>query len=228
MRELAGRDVRLTLELRGKAANVVFDDAALDQAVEGIVNGIYFNQGHVCAGSRLLVQESIYEPLLEKLKRACPRLRRRSRWTRTPTSERSTRGPGSRRSGRASSRAGGGRRDLPAQMPSPRAQVLVRRRRSSRTSRRATGSRGEVFGPVLSMLTFRTPEAVERRTTHAGWAVRRGVDREGVEDPVDSPAPACGRRWPTNTYSRFDPASPFGGYRELTWARGSRHGLAPT
>ncbi|MBM2823756.1 MAG: betaine-aldehyde dehydrogenase, partial [Thermoleophilia bacterium] len=68
MRELAGRDVRLTLELGGKAANIVFDDAALDQAVEGIVNGIYFNQGHVCcAGSRLLVQESIYEPLIEKL-----------------------------------------------------------------------------------------------------------------------------------------------------------------
>jgi aldehyde dehydrogenase (NAD+) len=70
MRELAGRDVGMTLELGGKAANIVFDDAALDQAVEGIVNGIYFNQGHVCcAGSRLLVQESIYEPLLEKLKR---------------------------------------------------------------------------------------------------------------------------------------------------------------
>ena len=76
MRELAGRDVRLTLELGGKAANIVFDDAALDQAVEGIVNGIYFNQGHVCcAGSRLLVQESIYEPLLEKLKRRLSTLR---------------------------------------------------------------------------------------------------------------------------------------------------------
>jgi aldehyde dehydrogenase (NAD+) len=75
-RELAGRDVRLTLELGGKAANIVFDDAALDQAVEGIVNGIYFNQGHVCcAGSRLLVQESIYEPLLEKLKRRLRTLR---------------------------------------------------------------------------------------------------------------------------------------------------------
>ena len=76
MRELAGRDVRMTLELGGKAANIVFDDAALDQAVEGIVNGIYFNQGHVCcAGSRLLVQESIYEPLLEKLKRRLSTLR---------------------------------------------------------------------------------------------------------------------------------------------------------
>ena len=76
MRELAGRDVRLTLELGGKAANIVFDDAALDGAVEGIVNGIYFNQGHVCcAGSRLLVQESIYEPLLEKLKRRLSTLR---------------------------------------------------------------------------------------------------------------------------------------------------------
>src|SRR6185295_16232305 len=76
MRELAGRDVRLTLELGGKAANIVFDDAALDQAVEGIVNGIYFNQGHVCcAGSRLLVQESVYEDVIDKLKRRLTTLR---------------------------------------------------------------------------------------------------------------------------------------------------------
>src|SRR5438445_13778263 len=69
-RELAGSGKKLTLELGGKAANIIFDDAALDQAVEGIINGIYFNQGHVCcAGSRLLVQEAIYEPLLWKLKR---------------------------------------------------------------------------------------------------------------------------------------------------------------
>src|SRR5205807_268339 len=75
-RELAGTGKRLTLELGGKAANVIFDDAALDQAVEGIVNGIYFNQGHVCcAGSRLLVQESIYEPLISKLKRRLQTLR---------------------------------------------------------------------------------------------------------------------------------------------------------
>ena len=76
MKELAGRNVKLTLELGGKAANIVFDDAALDQAVEGIVNGIYFNQGHVCcAGSRLLAQESIYEPLIDKLKRRLTTLR---------------------------------------------------------------------------------------------------------------------------------------------------------
>ncbi|HMI29255.1 MAG TPA: aldehyde dehydrogenase family protein, partial [Gaiellaceae bacterium] len=75
-RELAGTGKKLTLELGGKAANIIFDDAALDQAVEGIINGIYFNQGHVCcAGSRLLVQESIYEPVVEKLKRRLTTLR---------------------------------------------------------------------------------------------------------------------------------------------------------
>src|SRR5207253_2367136 len=75
-RELAGTGKKLTLELGGKAANIIFDDAALDQAVEGIINGIYFNQGHVCcAGSRLLVQESIYEPVVDKLKRRLTTLR---------------------------------------------------------------------------------------------------------------------------------------------------------
>src|SRR5207253_8828052 len=75
-RALAGTGKRLTLELGGKAANIVFDDAPLDQAVEGIVNGIYFNQGHVCcAGSRLLVQESVFEPLLDKLKERLQTLR---------------------------------------------------------------------------------------------------------------------------------------------------------
>ena len=106
-RELAGTGKRLTLELGGKAANIVFDDAALDQAVEGIVNGIYFNQGHVCcAGSRLFVQESIYEPVVDEAEAAAwRRSASATRSTRTPTSARSTRGCSSTRS-RSSSQAG--------------------------------------------------------------------------------------------------------------------------
>ena len=126
-REPAGTGKKLTLELGGKAANVIFDDAALDQAVEGIVNGIYFNQGHVCcAGSRLLVQESISEPLIEKLKRRPGRAaRRRSarqehRRRRDQLEDAARQDQGARRAG------GGGRRDLPAALPPTEKGVLLR------------------------------------------------------------------------------------------------------
>ena len=127
-RELAGTGKKLTLELGGKAANIIFDDAALDQAVEGIVNGIYFNQGHVCcAGSRLLVQESIYEPLIEKLKRRLTTLRVGDPLDKNTDvgaiNSRAAAGEdqGARRGGR-----GGGRGDLPAAVPPAREGLLVR------------------------------------------------------------------------------------------------------
>ena len=141
MRELAGRDVRMTLELGGKAANIVFDDAALDQAVEGIVNGIYFNQGHVCcAGSRLLVQESIYEPLLEKLKRRLSTLRVGDPLDKNTdvgaiNSKAQLEDPGAR-----GERRGRGRGHLPARVSFPSAGTGSCRR-SSPTSRRAIASR---------------------------------------------------------------------------------------
>ena len=142
-RELAGTGKKLTLELGGKAANIIFDDAALDQAVEGIVNGIYFNQGHVCcAGSRLLVQESIYEPVVEKLKRrhgdaARRRSARQEHRRRRDQLEAAAREDQGARRGRG----GGGRGDLPAAVPPARRRATGSCRPSSRTSRRATGSR---------------------------------------------------------------------------------------
>jgi acyl-CoA reductase-like NAD-dependent aldehyde dehydrogenase len=164
-RELAGTQKRLTLELGGKAANVIFDDAALDQAVEGIVNGIYFNQGHVCcAGSRLLVQESIYEQLIGKLKRRLATLR-----VGDPLDKNTDVGAINSKMQLERSRSSSQR----ARKKAPRS---TSRRASCR--RRGTGScrpvftnvaqsyriaQEEIFGPVLSVLTFRTPdEAVEK------------------------------------------------------------------
>ncbi len=142
-RQLAGTGTKLTLELGGKAANIVFDDCALDQAVEGIVNGIYFNQGHVCcAGSRLLVQESIYEQTVEKLKRRLthPQARRPAR--QEHRHRRDQLAGAARPDHRARPvRQGRGRRDLSAPVPAPGEGLLVRADASSRTWPRATGSR---------------------------------------------------------------------------------------
>ena len=231
-RELAGTGTKLTLELGGKAANIVFDDCALDQAVEGIVNGIYFNQGHVCcAGSRLLVQESISEPLVAKLQ--APSARRcasATRSTRTPTSARSTRRRSSRRSV-SWSRAGW-------------------RRAPSCTSRRAgCRSKGywfaptmftnvaqsyriaqeEIFGPVLSVLTFRTPEEAVEKANNTPYGLSAGVWTEkGSRILWMAERLRAGVVW-ANTFNRFDPASPFGGYKESGFGReGGRHGLEPT
>jgi aldehyde dehydrogenase (NAD+) len=186
MRELAGRDVRLTLELGGKAANIVFDDAALDQAVEGIVNGIYFNQGHVCcAGSRLLVQESIYEPLLEKLKRRLTTLR-----VGDPLDKNTD-------VGAINSQAQLEKiRELVASGEEEGAEIFQPECRLpergywfvptlfTNVAQSYRIAQEEIFGPVLSVLTFRTPDE----------AVGGGVDGEGLADPVDGRAPARGRR----------------------------------
>ena len=139
---VAGTGKRLTLELGGKAANIVFADAALDQAVEGIVNGIYFNQGHVCcAGSRLLVEESVAETVVEKLKRRIATLRVGDRWTRTPTSAPSTRPSSSARI--VSSSPPGSTRGpaLAARRARCPSGATGSRRRSSPTSRSRTASR---------------------------------------------------------------------------------------
>ena len=127
-RELAGTGVKLTLELGGKAANIVFDDCALDQAVEGIVNGIYFNQGHVCcAGSRLLVQESVYEPLVAKLKRRLRTIRVGDPLDKnTDLGAINSRMQLDRIKELVASRDGGGRRDLPAALPPAGEGLLVR------------------------------------------------------------------------------------------------------
>ncbi|HEU4971559.1 MAG TPA: aldehyde dehydrogenase family protein [Gaiellaceae bacterium] len=228
MRELAGRDVRMTLELGGKAANIVFDDAALDQAVEGIVNGIYFNQGHVCcAGSRLLVQESIYEPLLEKLKRRLSTLR-----VGDPLDKNTD-------VGAINSKAQLEKiRELVASGEEEGAEIFKPECRLpdrgywfvptlfTNVAQSYRIAQEEIFGPVLSVLTFRTPEEAVEKANNTPYGLSAGVWTEkGSRILWMAERLRAGVVW-ANTFNRFDPASPFGGYKESGFGReGGRHGL---
>jgi len=227
-RELAGTGKKLTLELGGKAANIIFDDAALDQAVEGIVNGIYFNQGHVCcAGSRLLVQESIAEPLIGKLKRRLQTLR-----VGDPLDKNTDVGAINSRAQLdkirelvASGEADGAEiYQPPCVLPergywfAPTVFTNV-----AQSSRIATE---EIFGPVLSVLTFRTPDEAVEKANNTPYGLSAGVWTEkGSRILWMASRLRAGVVW-ANTFNRFDPASPFGGYKESGFGReGGRHGL---
>jgi aldehyde dehydrogenase (NAD+) len=230
MRELAGRDVSLTLELGGKAANIVFDDAALDQAVEGIVNGIYFNQGHVCcAGSRLLVQESIYEPLLEKLKRRLSTLR-----VGDPLDKNTDVGAINSKAQLdritelvASGEAEGADIYQPECRLPDRGYWFVPTLFTN-VAQSYRIAQEEIFGPVLSVLTFRTPEEAIEKANNTPYGLSAGVWTEkGSRILWMVERLRAGVVW-ANTFNRFDPASPFGGYKESGFGReGGRHGLEP-
>jgi aldehyde dehydrogenase (NAD+) len=229
-RELAGRDIALTLELGGKAANVVFEDCALDQAVEGIVNGIYFNQGHVCcAGSRLLVQESIHDQLVRKLKRRMATLRLGD-----PLDKNTDVGAINSKAQleritelvESGKEEGADLYQPPCRLPEKgwwfAPTVFTNVAQSHRIAQE------EIFGPVLSVLTFRTPaEAVEKANNtmyglSAGVWTEKGSRILWMADRLRS-----GVVW-GNTFNRFDPSSPFGGYKESGFGReGGRHGLEP-
>ena len=230
MRELAGRDVRLTLELGGKAANIVFDDAALDQAVEGIVNGIYFNQGHVCcAGSRLLVQESIYEPLLEKLKRRLSTLR-----VGDPLDKNTDVGAINSKAQLEKIRelvASGEEEGADIYQPEcelPERGYWFVPTLFTNVAQSYRIAQEEIFGPVLSVLTFRTPEEAVEKANNTPYGLSAGVWTEkGSRILWMVERLRAGVVW-ANTYNRFDPTSPFGGYRESGFGReGGRHGLEP-
>jgi aldehyde dehydrogenase (NAD+) len=229
-RELAGTGKKLTLELGGKAANVIFDDAALDQAVEGIVNGIYFNQGHVCcAGSRLLVQESIYEPLVEKLKRRLQTLR-----VGDPLDKNTDVGAINSRMQlekitelvESGKEEGAEIYQPPCRLPEKGywfvPTVFTNVAQSYRIAQE------EIFGPVLSVLTFRTPEEAVEKANNTPYGLSAGVWTEkGSRILWMANQLRAGVVW-ANTYNRFDPASPFGGYKESGFGReGGRHGLEP-
>jgi aldehyde dehydrogenase (NAD+) len=230
MRELAGRDVRMTLELGGKAANIVFDDAALDQAVEGIVNGIYFNQGHVCcAGSRLLVQESISEPLIEKLKRRLSTLR-----VGDPLDKNTDVGAINSKAQLekikelvASGEEEGAEIYQPVCRLPERGYWFVPTLFTN-VAQSYRIAQEEIFGPVLSVLTFRTPEEAVEKANNTPYGLSAGVWTEkGSRILWMVERLRAGVVW-ANTYNRFDPASPFGGYRESGFGReGGRHGLEP-
>ncbi len=229
-RRLAGSGKKLTLELGGKAANIVFDDCALDQAVEGIVNGIYFNQGHVCcAGSRLFAQESIYEPLVEKLKRRLETLR-----VGDPLDKNTDVGAINSamqlekirelvESGRAE---GAEIYQPPCRLPEKgywfAPTVFTNVAQSYRIAQE------EIFGPVLSVLTFRTPDEAVEKANNTPYGLSAGVWTEkGSRILWMAQQLRAGVVW-ANTYNRFDPTSPFGGYKESGFGReGGLHGLEP-
>ena len=229
-RELAGTGKKLTLELGGKAANVIFDDAALDQAVEGIVNGIYFNQGHVCcAGSRLLVQESISDAVIDKLKRRLTTLR-----VGDPLDKNTDVGAINSKLQldkitelvEAGKEEGAEIYQPPCRLPEKGywfvPTVFTNVAQSYRIAQE------EIFGPVLSVLTFRTPEEAVEKANNTPYGLSAGVWTEkGSRILWMAQQLRAGVVW-ANTYNRFDPTSPFGGYKESGYGReGGKHGLEP-
>jgi len=227
-RALAGTGKRLTLELGGKAANIVFDDAPLDQAVEGIVNAIFFNQGHVCcAGSRLLVQESIADDLLRKLK-----LRMRHLRVGDPLDKNTDVGAINSMAQLERIRAlvqsgldeGAELYQCPASLPSKGFYFPPTLFSNVTMSQRI--AREEIFGPVLSILTFRTPDEAVEKANNTDYGLSAGVwTDKGSRILKLSSELRAGVVW-ANTYNKFDPTSPFGGYKHSGFGReGGRQGL---
>jgi aldehyde dehydrogenase (NAD+) len=229
-RSIAGTKKKLSLELGGKAANIVFDDAPLDQAVEGVINGIFFNQGHVCcAGSRLIVQESVAEHLLDKLKRRLDTLRLGD-----PMDKNTDIGAINSRIQldkikelvAAGLEDGAEMYQAPCDVPSKGfwfpPTIFTGVSQSHRIAQE------EIFGPVLSVLTFRTPEEAVEKANNTPFGLSAGVWTEkGSRILWMADRLKAGVVW-TNTFNRFDPTSPFGGYKESGFGReGGLHGLEP-
>ena len=218
-----------TLELGGKAANIVFDDAPIDEAIEGIVNGIFFNQGHVCcAGSRLIVQENIHDEVLEKLKRRMSLIR-----VGDPLDKNTDLGAINsaeqlakiKELSIAGDAEGAFRWSPDCVLPSKgfwfAPTIFTGVTQAHRIARE------EIFGPVLSILTFRTPQEAIEKANNTPFGLSAGVwSEKGSRILWASKALKAGVIW-ANTFNKFDPASPFGGYKESGWGReGGRHGLA--
>ncbi len=229
-RGLAGTGKRLTLELGGKAANVVFDDAPLSQAVEGIVNGIFFNQGHVCcAGSRLLVQEPIAEGVVEALQRRLETLRLGDPLDKNTDigAINSLQQLDKIRELAASGETEGAQRWSPS-CPLPERGYWFPPTLFTGVAPSQRIAREEIFGPVLSVLTFRTPEEAIEKANNTTYGLSAGVWTEkGSRILYMAARLRAGVVW-ANTFNRFDPSSPFGGYRESGFGReGGRQGLEP-
>ncbi|AKH84446.1 betaine-aldehyde dehydrogenase [Streptomyces sp. CNQ-509] len=227
-RSVAGTDKRLTLELGGKGANIVFDDAPVDQAVEGIVGGIFFNQGQVCcAGSRLLVQESVADELLESLKRRLSTLRLGDPLDKNTdigainSPEQLARITELADAGDAE---GAQRWTAPCELPGSGYWFAPTLFTGVTQAHRI--AREEIFGPVLSVLTFRTPAEAVAKANNTPYGLSAGVWTEkGSRILAVADRLRAGVVW-ANTFNKFDPTSPFGGYKESGFGReGGRHGL---
>ena len=228
-RAVAPTHKSVTLELGGKAANIVFDDAAIDEAVEGIVNGIFFNQGHVCcAGSRLLLQESIEDEFLEKLKMRMEKIR-----VGDPMDKNTDLGAINSKEqllkiaelSASGDSEGAERWSVPCDLPSKgfwfAPTIFTGVTQAHRIARE------EIFGPVLSVLTFRTPQEAIDKANNTPFGLSAGIwSEKGSKVLWASQQLRAGVIW-ANTFNKFDPTSPFGGYKESGWGReGGRHGLS--
>lgn len=226
----AGNGKKLTLELGGKAANIIFADAAIDQAVEGIVNGIYFNQGHVCcAGSRLFVEEAVYEEVLTKLK-----WRMDSLVVGDPLDKNTDIGAINSEKQLATIKnylAIGKKEGLDMYQPDckmPKSGNFCKPTLFTNVAQSSVLAKEEIFGPVLAIQTFRTMDEVIQKANNTPYGLSAGVwtDKGSKIFHLTTNLKA-GVVW-ANTYNKFDPASPFGGYKESGFGReGGLHGLAP-
>lgn len=227
---VAGTDKKLTLELGGKAANIIFEDAPINQAVEGIVNGIFFNQGHVCcAGSRLFVQESVADEVIRKLKERLEtlivgdpldkntdigainskmQLNKINEYLKIGVNE--------------------GAEMYQSSCSIPKKGFFVRPTLFLNTSQSHRISQEEIFGPVLAIQTFRTVEEVIEKANNIPYGLSAGVwTDKGSRIFNMTTKLRAGVVW-ANTYNKFDPTSPFGGYKESGFGReGGLHGLMP-
>ena len=228
-RAVAATKKSVTLELGGKAANIVFADAPIDETVEGIVSGIFFNQGHVCcAGSRLLLQENVADEVLHKLKNRMEKIR-----VGDPMDKNTDLGAINSKEQLAKiielaavGDAEGAQRWSPAcELPTKgywfAPTIFTGVTQAHRIARE------EIFGPVLSVLTFRTPQEAIEKANNTPFGLSAGVwSEKGSRTLWAAQQLRAGVIW-ANTFNKFDPTSPFGGYKESGWGReGGRHGLA--
>ena len=229
-RAIAGTDKKATLELGGKAANIIFDDAPIDQAVEGVINGIYFNQGHVCcAGSRLYVQESVAKQVIRKLKD-----RIESLIVGDPLDKNTDIGAINSRQqldtihkylkiGKQE-----GAEMYESSCPLPKKGFWCRPTIFTNVAQSNRIAQEEIFGPVLSVLTFRTDDEVIEKANNSPYGLSAGVwTDKGSKIFNMTKRMRAGVIW-ANTFNKFDPTSPFGGYKESGFGReGGLHGLLP-
>ncbi len=226
---IAGTKKSATLELGGKGANIVFDDAPIDETVEGIVNGIFFNQGHVCcAGSRLLLQENIQDEVLEKLKNRMNLIRVGNPMDKnTDLGAINSAAQLARIKEIADSGDIEGSQRWSASCSIPTSGFWYPPTIFTGVSQSHRIAREEIFGPVLSVLTFRTPQEAIEKANNTPFGLSAGIwSDKGSRILWAAKQLRAGVIW-SNTFNKFDPASPFGGYKESGWGReGGRHGLA--
>ncbi len=226
--QLVGSHKKLTLELGGKAAHVIFDDAPLDQAIEGVINGIFFNQGHVCcAGSRLLVQESIHDRFVDKLKRRLSTLRVGDPMDKnTDVGAINSRAQLEKINELVEAGLDEGAEMFQPDCVLPDRGFFFKPTLFTNVAQSHRIAQEEIFGPVLSILSFRTPEEAVEKANNTPYGLSAGVwTSKGSRILWMADRLKAGVVW-ANTYNKFDPASPFGGYKESGFGReGGRHGL---